>query len=290
MSRIETHTGTLSVNPSGYIRVEAYSLSNMGNAYDDETSTTYAMIRLTRGTEGAVTDVYFTFDTSNIPANATILSVECRAKVYCNTSMGTRLSVRTVQMCSGTTPKGAAQSATTTVGVRTFDDATWTREELNDTRIRFYAERGTTNLTSDYYFRCYGATLEVEYSYQETIYTVTSSSNISGVTVTPTSQEYSSGDSATVTISGASSNILVSDNNVDVTNQIVASGSDYTYTIASVSEDHTIIVAAPPAPLQTIYFKQNGTWVTVSELYIKLNGSWVAADMVYIKNNGNWNN
>lgn len=155
--------GTLSVNPSGYIRVAAYGLTDPTNAYNDETNTTYALIRLTRGTAGAVTEVYFTFDTSAIPANATIKSVTCKAKVYISNTTSNRVATRQVQMFSGETSMGSSQNATTTPRVVTFSGVTWTRAQVDDVRIRFYATRGTSNLSSDYSFRFYGATLEIEY-------------------------------------------------------------------------------------------------------------------------------
>jgi len=159
---------TITLNPSGYIPKsedgEWYSLVNASNAYNDEENTTYAQLRLTRGEAHALTWCYFTFDTSSIPAGATINSVECKAKVYFNTSKGTRIDNRDVQMFSGTTAKGASQEATTTARVITFNDATWSRNEIDDVRIRFYGVRGTTNLTTDYYFRFYGATLTITYT------------------------------------------------------------------------------------------------------------------------------
>lgn len=155
--------GTLSVNPSSYIDVASFRVSNPTNAYTDETSTTYAVINLTRGTAGAVTEAYFGFDTSSIPANATIKSVVCRAKVFISNANANNIATRQVQMYSGTTAMGSAQNCTTTPGVRTFSGVTWTRAQVNDVRIRFYGVRATNNLNSDYYFRFYGATLEIEY-------------------------------------------------------------------------------------------------------------------------------
>ncbi len=160
---------TVEINPSAYIPKatdgEWYSLSDAANAYNDENNTTYAMIRLTRGSVGAITYIYFTFDTSMIPAGATIDSVEIKAKIFISNAQSSRIAIRQCQMFSGTTPKGSAQSATTTVRVVTFSGETWTRQELEDVRIRFYAERGTTSLNGDYYFRFYGATLNVTYTY-----------------------------------------------------------------------------------------------------------------------------
>ena len=160
---------TLEVNPSSFIPKATdgawYSLDNYHNAYNDESNTTYALIHLTRGSSNAVTYCYYCFDTSDIPAGATIDSVECNAKIFISNATSANVAVRQVQMFSGTTAMGSSQNATTTARVVTYSGVTWTREQVNDVRIRFYAERGTKNLNSDYYFRFYGATLTIKYTY-----------------------------------------------------------------------------------------------------------------------------
>ena len=140
-----------------------YLLENPSNAYTDETSTNYSMIHLTRGS-GAETYIYWLFDTSALPANATIVSVECKAKVFVSNGTSTNIATRQVQMFSGTTAMGTSQNCTTTAGVKTFSGVTWTREQLNDVRLRFYGVRGTKNTNADYYFRLYGATLTIEFT------------------------------------------------------------------------------------------------------------------------------
>lgn len=157
------------LTPSSYDSTDKayYSISNPSNAYDGFHSTTYTQIQLTRGTAGAVTYVYFKFDTSRIPANATIESVTCQVKIYISNSTSTNVAARRVQLFSGTTAKGSSVTAQTTTLTKSLPVDTWTREEVNDVRIRLYAERGTANLNSSYYFRFYGATLTIAYSVPE---------------------------------------------------------------------------------------------------------------------------
>lgn len=52
-------------------------------------------------------------------------------------------------------------------------------------------------------------------------------------------------------------------------------GNDYiyTYTISSVTEDHTILINYGSSG-PSLYFKINGSWVRVSSVYKKNNGSW----------------
>ena len=53
-----------------------------------------------------------------------------------------------------------------------------------------------------------------------------------------------------------------------------SSGVVYLYTINNVQANHTIVITAS-ASAQTIYFKNNGSWVAASAVYKKVNGSWV---------------
>ena len=53
------------------------------------------------------------------------------------------------------------------------------------------------------------------------------------------------------------------------------SGYVYTYTIANVRANHTIVVSAGSGPSEHIYVKINGTWTEFSRIYKKVNGSWV---------------
>ena len=59
-----------------------------------------------------------------------------------------------------------------------------------------------------------------------------------------------------------------------LTIEYLYSGKSYTYTIASVTADHTIVVSQG-ASGATLYFKVNGSWVAVASAYRKVNGSWV---------------
>ena len=138
-----------------------YSQSNIANAYAGSDNTTYAQINYTRGSN-AETWVYFKFDTSSIPADATIDSVSCVIKCLTNGN-ATILPTRTVQMFTGTTAKGSASSMPTSAGTRTLSGETWTVAELHDARVKVYAKRGTTQTTTNYYCRIYGATLTITY-------------------------------------------------------------------------------------------------------------------------------
>lgn len=77
------------------------------------------------------------------------------------------ITTRQIQLFSGTTAKGSAHTLSTSTTAFSVTAGTWTRGDLEDARIRMYAVRGTSQTTTSIYFRFYGATLEVEYEYEE---------------------------------------------------------------------------------------------------------------------------
>lgn len=102
--------------------------------------------------------VYWPFDTSIIPAEATIDSVACMAKGSCNSS-----TKGSMQLYSGTVAKGSANSTKTSAAVYNLSCGTWTRAELDN--IRLLTKITNTNSGSSiFYF--YGADLTVTYTYQ----------------------------------------------------------------------------------------------------------------------------
>ena len=158
--------GTFSGHPTSYDSdYSAYSVSGLNQGYTDSTSTNYATINLTRGSR-AVTEFYYLFDTSSIPANATIKSVTCTAKCYISNANNNRVPTRQIQQFSGTNAKGSAHTLSTSTTAFSLTAGTWTRQELEDARIRMYAVRGTSQTTTSIYLRFYGATLTVEYEYE----------------------------------------------------------------------------------------------------------------------------
>lgn len=222
MSRTISIQDTITVHPTGVADDHAYaSVSNATNGYADSSSTTYATINLTTGS-GATTYIYFTFDFSNIPVGATIDSVSCSAKAYINTTNSSRITTRQIQLYSGTTAKGSASTISNSTSAFTMTAGTWTRDELLNARIRLYGVRGTSNTTSTYYFRFYGATFTVNYSVNGTAYTIGATSQVTGVTVDPATQEVMEGEDATVSIYASMIDGLeITDNGTDITNELV---------------------------------------------------------------------
>lgn len=158
---------TLTVYPSGYVSDDyAYeSASNIENGYNSADNTTYATINLTTG-KSAETYIYYTFDLSAIPDGAAIISITCSAKSQISSSTSSHVAERTMQLYSGTTAKGSSVQINSpfisSVTKMTVGD--WTADELKDCRLKLYAKRGSSNTSTTYYIKFYGATLTVEYA------------------------------------------------------------------------------------------------------------------------------
>lgn len=202
---IPSSYNTSSTFPSGNVQNSANGLNGSDNtsaqARFTTTSTTYYAI--------------YDFSVTGIPSDATINSVSCTARAYVNNT--TRVTTRTLQMYAGTTAKGTATTiSSTTSSVYTLSVGNWTISELQNARIRITGQKSTSNQTGYIYF--YGATLTVNYTYDETVYEINASSEYPDAIITPTSQEAGSGDTVSVRLDVPSiDNIIITDNDVDVT-------------------------------------------------------------------------
>lgn len=156
-----TASSNLSSYDSGY---SAYSVSNLNNGCAGDTSTSYAQINLTRQAN-AVTEIYYNFGTLSIPTGATSISVSCSCKCSINTTSASRVSTRQAQLYRGTTAMGTASNVANSTTAFSISAGTWTAAQLNGgVKLRLYAVRGTSNVSNNYYFRLYGATLTVTYT------------------------------------------------------------------------------------------------------------------------------
>lgn len=226
MSRTINIDDSLTVHPSSFDD-DASSYASISSSYpvsygyDGSDSTNYAQFSITTGSS-AYTYIVYNFDLSAIPVGATINSVTCSAKAYINTTNSSRISQRVIQLYSGTTAKGSTSTISNSTSAFNMTPGTWTREELQNANIKITVRRGSSNTTSNYNVRFYGATLTISYSVSGTAYEITAASNVDDVTVDPVTQEVFQGESATIAIDAASlDNIEVLDNDEDVTSQLV---------------------------------------------------------------------
>ena len=237
-----TKTSTLqavasSYDTSHYSWASVSSSYPISDAYDDASSSSYAQISWKTGSS-AETYIYLRFDFSDIPSDATINSVRARAKGYVNTTNSSRVTTRQMQLATGTTLKGSALTISNSTSTQTFSNVgTWTRSELDSAGVRFYVKRGTSNTSSTYQLRVYGADMTVEYTYQEVTYSVTVS-NSTSINVFPTSQEVAKGDDAIVRADSIIG-LTITDNGVDVTNQFIYSEeSAESYSVTDITSSY----------------------------------------------------
>lgn len=248
MSRPVQYTSAVTIYPSSYDSVNSSvagiaSDSGVTNGYTPATSTTRVSISANSVAYGE-TNIYFNFDCSSIPQDAAITSVSCDAKAVISSAY---FETRIIQLCAGTSKKGSPTTVTNatinqTVNVQTINDTgTWTREELNNIKILIQGIRGSS--TNNFNISFYGATLTINYSVDGTMYEINASSDTTLATIEPSSQEVFQGESGVVKIDVDNvGDIIVEDNGVDVTDQLVVkqkttSGSSETvlgtYTLVS---------------------------------------------------------
>ena len=205
-----TVTNTVTLIPSGNTGLTGMTVDGsyaIDRGYTDSSSTNYTRFNFSSATTGYV---YFTFDTSSIPAGATISSVTAKGKARVNNT--SRVTNTVMQLYSGTTAKGSNTTfAVTTASTQNLSPGTgWTRSDINDLRLRV---GGTGSGSSTKRIDFYGADVTITY----TVSTYDVSASGSG-TLTPSgTTEVASGDSYTLMISGLSAKPTVTDNGTDVT-------------------------------------------------------------------------
>lgn len=159
-------TATATIVPSGYADITNLTASSTSNGYTDTTSGDYAQFSLAVSTTGYL---YYTFDTSGIPADAQITSVTAKARV--RVSSTSRVKSTKCQLFSGSTAKGenatfASNSADNIVTLST--GSSWSRSDLNNLRMKIGGTSSSS--TSSKYIRFYGAEVEIEYKVPDVLY------------------------------------------------------------------------------------------------------------------------
>lgn len=155
---------SITLVPSGNTGLSGMTISSsypITNAYKDTSSTSnYARYTINTSTTALV---YLTFDTSSIPASATINSVTAKARL--RISNASRVTNRICQLYTGTTAKGTSVSFSSTSSggeVVTLSPGTWTRTELNNLRMKI-GGTGSSSSSSKYIY-IYGAEVTITYT------------------------------------------------------------------------------------------------------------------------------
>ena len=248
MSQSVNISDSITIHPTTFNdSLSSYASANTSypasNGYTESSSTTYSQFNITTGS-GGVTQLYYYFDTSDIPASATISSVSCTAKAYINTTNSSRITTRQIQLCTGTTMKGSASTISNSTTAFTMTPGTWTYNEVQNMGIRLYVVRGTSNTTSNYNVRFYGATVTISYTLQGTQYDLTAVSEVTGTTITPISAGIVQGREQEFTIelgSNSLSDIKLLDNDTDVTSQLVQHTPDPGGTIERYPASYSVV-------------------------------------------------
>ena len=222
-----------------------YNSNNPENGLSDQNSSTRACVYANTGSN-AVSKLVYNFDCSSIPQNATITSVSCIAAGACY-SNGQYFTTKVFQLYNGNTAKGSSTTITgngSTKANHTINGGSWTRSELGSIKLVEYIARGTSDTNTQASFSFWGATLTVEYSYENVTYNITStlatdevdSIDPEGVT------EVNSGDSYTLNIYASTiSNVIVEDNGTDVTSQLVERTLPSSGTSSTVLGTYTLV-------------------------------------------------
>ena len=227
MSRPVLINETLNFYPTGIsVPQSSYSTaSNNTNAETDTDSTTYSTISLNTGS-GVASYVTYTFNITadDIPDGATISAVSCNIKA--RISSASYVSTAVAQLYADTVAKGGTASfrsnTTSPEPTPISNTGSWTVEELRTARIRYTATRSSSGSTRSASMNIYGTDLSITYGYNGTAYTITASSVMPEYTIEPNSEELLGGESIDLYITGdGSGTVLVMDNSVDVTDQLV---------------------------------------------------------------------
>lgn len=155
--------GSATSYPTAYTTSGSISGTRYRNAIGKGSDTSAVSGNDYAKSSGSTAHIDYSFEFENIPAEATIDSVECTVKGHCENRSR---STATLQLYSGSTAKGSSTSFTSTSAqTLTLSTGTWTREEIDDMILRF---------TIGYYGGLVnGATVIVNYTYEDSKYIYT---------------------------------------------------------------------------------------------------------------------
>ena len=196
------------------------TISNPDRAYTNTDSTTYATATNTNASTSNRYIYIRGFNFDDVPSNAVVSSFTIKIKAY--QSGGSTSSSYTPRLCDDTTTiTGSCSAITTSTQTLSFTGVTEDWDTIkghgSNFGIRINCRRNNRNTQSVFYI--YGAEINVTYTLP-VYHNVTVTNNTSG-TVTPTgTTSLEEGDDFTLLINGVNSP-TVTDNNVDVTSQLV---------------------------------------------------------------------
>ena len=257
---------TIRLIPSTYSRSNTnyVTVTSASNMYANTDSTTVGNFR-GRASSGWSTSTYYAFlsgfNFNDIPSGAIVNSFTVKIKCYRNSYQATGSSYR-IRLASSASSSSAisnttlSEDITTTTRGTTYTiptgNLTWST--LSGYGSNFSIEiplRNSSTSSSNYpYVYVYGAEIEVTYTIP-VYYTITATSNASGVTASPTTQSVIEGTSATVEFDcNDISNYTVTDNGNDVTSSCVR------HTLSSTGS----VSAVPGSNVTTGHYRSGGAF------------------------------
>lgn len=230
---------TMRLIPSTYyLSNSSYlSVSNANNMYANTDSTNYATVQNTRTSTSSYYIYLRGFNFNDVPSSAVVSDITIKLKAYHSGG-----NTSTIYCYDGTTQVSSAGSTTaltTSATTKTFTNTTIDWDTLkgygSDFGIRINCRRSSRNTAS--YIYIYGAEIEVTYTIP-TPRTITTSLVGNGTIDPSGTQTMYDGDEyeLTITPTNISDTVTVTNNNVDVTDQLeehYSGGTSTSYSTAS---------------------------------------------------------
>lgn len=153
-----------SVNSKYQSEASGHPFSTIIGKGSDNTDS-YAEWNIVRG-RFTQSRVYYRFDVSSIPMDATINSVNCTARASRQKARVTEFSTLTLKIVVGTTEESEHATVANDESVNVYDlpSKTYTRDELTSIGIVMHSARGISSPNKDFWVRLYGATLSVDFT------------------------------------------------------------------------------------------------------------------------------
>lgn len=246
---------TMRLVPSTYyLSSSTYlSVADADNMYTNTDSDTYST---TTNSQTGTTSYYIYlrgFNFSDIPSNAVVSSFSVKFKAR-ESGVSTSSSYRPYMCNNTTTITGTCSAVSTTATVQTFSGVTATWDTIkgygSNFGIRFNCRRASRNTTS--YMYLYGAEIEVTYTIPDprTVTTTLSGNGTiapSGQTTTYDNEEFE----LTITPTTKTDPVTVTNNGVDVTEDLEPHYTGSTSSMSATAESFTTELSASGADFYT---------------------------------------
>lgn len=217
MASVTLYPATVDKDYSAYSIPASYPVTKpIGK---NSTNTTYAQFYLTRGSSAETYFKYY-FDLSSIPNGVTITNASVKVKSYISTTSSSYVTSRTMGLNIGSYKGLTTFSNSTTAYTITPSLSEFIKTDSTAAYIRCSVTRGTTNTSSNYYVRFYGAELTITYEDNRPDYNITIQKSSDTVTDPAASTTVKEGESFTLKITSGMP-ASMTDNGTNVLSQLI---------------------------------------------------------------------